>query len=326
MKKKIALVRLSRGVFNPLHSEKKIMSFICDLDDVEKGDLVVVEVNVKTKNRNKANDYRIGQVIDFITFSDGEIAMFRPNNYIMFKVYNDDFLNRSYTILRKKYSLFARYKAISNKNNEKPRYSIFDDIIKETDNLQFQRLTSWEDALKIDKEHTNLDKETRLCSIKLQKGSSGKENNKPFIFVCDLKNVKKNDYVVVEIKRKNVHSRRTNDYRIGRIDEVFSWSDEKFYESKPTSFVVWKLENINYKQRCVDVKQQKRMLWEMYNLDKGKPDKKPEGVPMNLFDHCIDPNGTLHLDRLPKYQVKKGVIKKQPLNKKKRKSKKIKNS
>ena len=69
MKKKIALVRLSRGVFNPLHSEKKIMSFICDLDDVEKGDLVVVEVNVKTKNRNKANDYRIGQVNDFITFS-----------------------------------------------------------------------------------------------------------------------------------------------------------------------------------------------------------------------------------------------------------------
>ena len=49
MKKKIALVRLSRGVFNPLHSEKKIMSFICDLDDVEKGDLVVVEVNVKNK-------------------------------------------------------------------------------------------------------------------------------------------------------------------------------------------------------------------------------------------------------------------------------------
>ena len=96
------------------------MSFICDLDYVEKGDLVVVEVNVKTKNRNKANDYRIGQVIDFITFSDGEIAMFRPNNYIMFKVYNDDFLNRSYTILRKKYSLFARYKAISIKIMKNP--------------------------------------------------------------------------------------------------------------------------------------------------------------------------------------------------------------
>ena len=41
------------------------MSFICDLDDVEKGDLVVVEVNVKTKNRNKANDYRIGQEVKF---------------------------------------------------------------------------------------------------------------------------------------------------------------------------------------------------------------------------------------------------------------------
>ena len=40
----------------------------------------------------------------------------------------------------KKYSLFARYKAISNKNNEKPRYSIFDDIIKETIIFSFRDL------------------------------------------------------------------------------------------------------------------------------------------------------------------------------------------
>lgn len=323
MNKKIALVRLRRGVFD-YNSETKIMSFICDLNDVEKGDLVVVECPHKTRARNKIHDFYVGQVIDFMVFSDGEIVQFRPNNFIMHRITDKDFDSRSFMILKKKFSIRSRYIAIHNKDTEKDRFSIFDDIIKETDSLQFQRLTTWEDIWKTDKEHKkkDLDKETRLCTVKLQRGITGKENNKPYVFVCDLKDVKKNDYVVVEINRKSVRNKRKNDYRIGRVEEVFTWSDDKFYELQPSAFVVWKLENFNYKKRCEDVKKQKRELWEMYNLDKGRPDKKPEGIPMNLLDRCIDPNGSLHLDRLPKYQVKKAVVKKPPLKKKKKKSKK----
>lgn len=323
MKKKIALVRLRRGILDPLMNENKIMSFICDLDDVQKNDFVVVEVSQKTLSKNVENDFRVGQIIDFMVFCDGETAQFRPNNFIVFKIYNKNFLNRSYILLKKKWSLWARYRAIENKDNEKPRYSIFDDIIQNNDNLQFQRLTSWMDSLKPDQEHTDLEEETRIASIKMQRGILGKENNKPFNFICDLKDVKVGDYVIVEINRKNLKSKRVNDFRIGRIDSLLTWNDQLVSKNKPSSFVVWKLENQNFNERCLEVKKQKKELWEMYNLDKGRPDKKPDGIPMNLFDRLIDPNGTLHLDRLPKYQNKKTIPKKvNPINNSKKNSNK----
>lgn len=98
--------------------------------------------------------------------------------------------------------MWARYRAIKNKDNKNPRYSIFDDIIKETDSLQFQRLTSWVDVMKPDKDHTDLEKETRIVSIKMQRGVLGKENNKTFNYICDLKDIQIEDYVIVEITRK----------------------------------------------------------------------------------------------------------------------------
>ena len=48
MEKKIAIVRLHRGVLDPITQVNKLMTFICDIEDVKKGDFVVVELSMKT--------------------------------------------------------------------------------------------------------------------------------------------------------------------------------------------------------------------------------------------------------------------------------------
>lgn len=45
MEKKIAIVRLHRGVLDPITQVNKLMTFICDIEDVKKGDFVVVELS-----------------------------------------------------------------------------------------------------------------------------------------------------------------------------------------------------------------------------------------------------------------------------------------
>ena len=40
MEKKIAIVRLHRGVLDPITQVNKLMTFICDIEDVKKGDLI----------------------------------------------------------------------------------------------------------------------------------------------------------------------------------------------------------------------------------------------------------------------------------------------
>ena len=47
MEKKIAIVRLHRGVLDPITQVNKLMTFICDIEDVKKGDFVVVELSMK---------------------------------------------------------------------------------------------------------------------------------------------------------------------------------------------------------------------------------------------------------------------------------------
>ena len=319
MEKKIAIVRLHRGVLDPITQVNKLMTFICDIEDVKKGDFVVVELSMKTRAKNFNNDFRVGRVEDFMIFRDGEIAQFRPNNFVVFKINDNDFYMRCNTLLKKKWSLWARYRAIKNKDNKNPRYSIFDDIIKETDSLQFQRLTSWVDVMKPDKDHTDLEKETRIVSIKMQRGVLGKENNKTFNYICDLKDIQIGDYVIVEITRKNMYGRPANDFRIGRVESLHTWNDSEVSKFKPNSFVVCKIADKEFKTRCNEfLIKSKKELWELYNIDKKRPNKKPDGIPMNVFDHLIFSNGTLHFDRLSKYQNKMQPPKKQQIKKRKK--------
>ena len=318
MEKKIAIVRLHRGVLDPITQVNKLMTFICDIEDLKKGDFVVVELSMKTRAKNFNNDFRVGRVEDFMIFRDGEIAQYRPNNFVVFKINDNDFYMRCNTLLKKKWSLWARYRAIKNKDNKNPRYSIFDDIIKETDSLQFQRLTSWVDVMKPDKDHTDLEKETRIVSIKMQRGVLGKENNKTFNYICDLKDIQIEDYVIVEITRKNMYGRPANDFRIGRVESLHTWNDSEVSKFKPNSFVVCKIADKEFKTRCNEIKKSKKELWELYNIDKKRPNKNPDGIPMNVFDHLIFSNCTLHFDRLSKYQNKMQPAKKQQIKKRKK--------
>lgn len=73
MEKKIAIVRLHRGVLDPITQVNKLMTFICDIEDVKKGDFVVVELSMKTRAKNFNNDFRVGRVEDFMIFRDGEM-------------------------------------------------------------------------------------------------------------------------------------------------------------------------------------------------------------------------------------------------------------
>ena len=63
-----------------------------------------------------------------------------------------------------------------------------------------------------------------------------------------------------------------------------------------------------------------------YNaVDRRNPDKKVEGVPMNVFDHLIDNMGKLHFEKLNQYSHKMTMEKKAILeakNRQKNKSKK----
>ena len=81
----------------------------------KKGDFVVVELSMKTRAKNFNNDFRVGRVEDFMIFRDGEIAQFRPNNFVVFKINDNDFYMRCNTLLKKKWSLWARYRAIKTK-------------------------------------------------------------------------------------------------------------------------------------------------------------------------------------------------------------------
>ena len=75
-----------------------------------------------------------------------------------------------------------------------------------------------------------------------------------------------------------------------------------------------KLESIKFKE----IKKYQKELWELYNIDKKRPNKNPDGIPMNVFDHLIFSNGTLHFDRLSKYQNKMQPAKKQQIKKRKK--------
>ena len=101
MEKKIAIVRLHRGVLDPITQVNKLMTFICDIEDLKKGDFVVVELSMKTRAKNFNNDFRVGRVEDFMIFRDGEIAQYRPNNFVVFKINDNDFYMRCNTLLKK---------------------------------------------------------------------------------------------------------------------------------------------------------------------------------------------------------------------------------
>ena len=131
----------------------------------------------------------------------------------------------------------------------------------------------------------------QVALVKMARGVSSKLNitNKPYTFICpEYEEIKKGDWVVCEVKRKTPNK------------------NEKF------------------EKRCINITNKKRSLWARYNAydRKANPDKKIEGVPMNVFDKLLDSEGKLHFDKLDQYSHKMTQIKKKLRAEEKKKKKK----
>lgn len=145
----------------------------------------------------------------------------------------------------------------------------------------------------------------RIVIIKMRRGLKGKinENSKPYAFICPIKDIEKGDYVVVEVTRKTFRRNRTNDFRVGRVEEIMSWDDATILKYRPNSFVVCKVDCKNFDHRCTQAYQKKHQLWYRYN--RVDSTSTFEGVEMNLFDKALDSDGTLHFERIKDYDSKK---------------------
>lgn len=168
----------------------------------------------------------------------------------------------------------------------------------------------------------------QVALVKMARGVSSKLNitNKPYTFICpEYEEIKKGDWVVCEVKRKTPSKNVEHDFRIGRVEEVLTWTDKEILMFRPNSFIVCKVENTEkFEKRCINITNKKRSLWARYNAydRKANPDKKIEGVPMNVFDKLLDSEGKLHFDKLDQYSHKMTQIKKKLRAEEKKKNKK----
>ncbi len=71
-----------------------------------------------------------------------------------------------------------------------------------------------------------------------------------------------------------MYGRPANDFRIGRVESLHTWNDSEVSKFKPNSFVVCKIADKEFKTRCNEIKKSKKELWELYNIDKKRPNKR----------------------------------------------------
>lgn len=169
----------------------------------------------------------------------------------------------------------------------------------------------------------------KIAIVRMQRGVQRriKENSKPYAFICpEYLDINQGDYVVCEVSRKTNRKNVSHDFRVGRVEDLMTWSDREILQFRPNSFIVCKVDCDDFDERCINIKNKKYSLWARYNaVDRSNPDKKVEGVPMNVFDHLIDNMGKLHFEKLNQYSHKMTMEKKAILeakNRQKNKSKK----
>ena len=109
----------------------------------------------------------------------------------------------------------------------------------------------------------------QVALVKMARGVSSKLNitNKPYTFICpEYEEIKKGDWVVCEVKRKTPNKNVEHDFRIGRVEEVLTWTDKEILMFRPNSFIVCKVENTEkFEKRCINITNKKRSLWARYN-------------------------------------------------------------
>ena len=99
--------------------------------------------------------------------------------------------------------------------------------------------------------------ELQIAVVRLARGVSRKINinSKPYHFICpEYEKISIGDWVVVEVKRKTHNKNIEHDFRVGRVDEIMTWTDKEILTFRPNSFVVCKLEESDkFEKRCINI-------------------------------------------------------------------------
>ena len=99
--------------------------------------------------------------------------------------------------------------------------------------------------------------ELQIAVVRLARGVSRKINitSKPYHFICpEYEKISIADWVVVEVKRKTHNKNIEHDFRVGRVDEIMTWTDKEILTFRPNSFVVCKLEESDkFEKRCINI-------------------------------------------------------------------------
>lgn len=72
----------------------------------------------------------------------------------------------------------------------------------------------------------------KIAIVRMQRGVQRriKENSKPYAFICpEYLDINKGDYVVCEVSRKTNRKNVSHDFRVGRVEDLMTWSVEKYY-------------------------------------------------------------------------------------------------
>ena len=117
----------------------------------------------------------------------------------------------------------------------------------------------------------------KIAIVRMQRGVQRriKENSKPYAFICpEYLDINKGDYVVCEVSRKTNRKNVSHDFRVGRVEDLMTWSDREILQFRPNSFIVCKVDCDDFDERCINIKNKKYSLWARYNaVDRRNPDK-----------------------------------------------------
>ena len=80
----------------------------------------------------------------------------------------------------------------------------------------------------------------KIAIVRMQRGVQRriKENSKPYAFICpEYLDINQGDYVVCEVSRKTNRKNVSHDFRVGRVEDLMTWSDREILQFRPNSLL-----------------------------------------------------------------------------------------
>lgn len=100
---KVADVRLKKGIRNKIKETQKIYNYICPLKNIQKGDMVLVDVQI-----HHTDGFEVGRVEDIYDMSFAEIAKKKIYGFVIMKM-PLNFEKHCDRLKKQKYKLFSKY-------------------------------------------------------------------------------------------------------------------------------------------------------------------------------------------------------------------------